>query len=283
VTTAAPLAFYFARNPDALLHRSAQLSIFNSPHPVAEFLLNVWKTAQMIFSRGDYDWLHNISLRPMVFWPVAIFFAAGAIAAILAICRSGGRFPYALMLTWLILGAVPAVLSNENMPSAIRSILMIPAVFCLAAVGAQRTYEWLATRARRDAIFAVSAVLVGALSFECYHSYFHVWAKDPMVQTTFGEASREVVNGINALPKTAPKYVVAVAPGEPLGMPPPAQTVMFLTQSYTARQREETNIHYIIRQPGEVEDGLNLCRKVARSLKANVFCLKVDRKPWPKF
>lgn len=66
-------------------------------------------------------------------------------------------------------------------------------------------------------------------------------------------------------------------------MPPPAQTVMFLTQSYTARQREETNIHYIIRQPGDTEDGVDFCRKVALSVKENVFCLQVNRKPAPKF
>ena len=43
---------------------------------------------------------------------------------------------YLLMLAWLILGAMPAVLSDENMPSAIRSILLIPPIFTLAAVAA---------------------------------------------------------------------------------------------------------------------------------------------------
>ena len=77
--------------------------------------------------------------------------------------------------------------------------------------------------------------------------------------------------------------MVPVSPGAPLGVPPPAQTVMFLTQSYTAKQREETNIHYVIRQAGDVEDGVAFCRKVALSVKENVFCLQVNRKTAPKF
>jgi len=60
---------------------------------------------------------------------------------------------------------------------------------------------------------------------------------------------------------------VPVSPGAPIGVPAAAQTVMFLTQSYTAKQREETNIHYIIRQAGDAEDGIDFCRKVALSVK----------------
>lgn len=283
VITVAPLAFYFVRHPDQLLHRSAEVSIFNRPHPFTELLWNIWKTIRMIFTRGDFDWRYNISFRPVVFWPVAIFFALGLILAILAICRRDNWFPYSLMLTWLALGAVPAVLSSENMPSAIRSILMMPAIFILAAFGAYRAYEWLALRAPRRVLAGASAVLLVLLSLECYHSYFYLWAKDPNVPITFDAASVEIVDRINALPKTAPKYVVPVSPGAPLGMPPPAQTVMFLTQSYTAKQREETNIHYIIRQPGDAEDGVAFCRKVALAVKENVFCLQVNRKTPPKF
>jgi len=283
VITVAPLAFYFVRHPDALLHRSAEVSILNQPHPFTELLLNIRKTVQMIFTRGDFDWLHNIAYRPVVFWPVAILFAAGVIIAVIAIGRRDGWFPHLLMLAWLILGAAPAVLSSESMPSAIRSILMIPAIFTLAAVGAYRGYEWLAPRVPRHAIHAASAVLFLALGFECYHSYFDVWAKDPNVPITFDGASVDIVNRIKALPETAPKYVVPVSPGAGIGVPPPAQTVMFLTQSYTAKQREETNIHYIIRQAGDKEDGIDFCRKVALSVKENVFCLQVNRKPPPKF
>ena len=86
VVTVAPLAAYFVRHPDALLHRSAEISIFNKPHPFAELLLNIQKTILMIFARGDFDWRYN-SVPPVVFWPVAILFAAGLVLALVAICR----------------------------------------------------------------------------------------------------------------------------------------------------------------------------------------------------
>jgi 4-amino-4-deoxy-L-arabinose transferase-like glycosyltransferase len=283
VATVAPLAAYFVRHPDALTHRSAEVSIFNKPQPFAELLVNIRKTIQMIFTRGDFDWRYNIQFRPVVFWPVAALFAAGLVIACLDMRRRTGRFPHALLLLWLFLGAVPAVLSAENMPSAIRSILMIPPIFCLAAVAAHRLYQWLAPRAPKPAVQAASALLVAALTFECYHSYFDTWAKNPNVPITFDASSVDIVNHINALPKTAPKYVVPVTLGDTNGMPAPAQTIMFLTQSYTARQREDTNIHYIIRKPGDVEDGVDFCRKVAQTVKGSVFCLQVTRKSPPQF
>jgi 4-amino-4-deoxy-L-arabinose transferase-like glycosyltransferase len=283
IAAVAPLALYFASHPDALLHRSAEISIFVKANPLGEFLGNIWKTVQMIFTRGDFDWRYNIAFRPVVFWPVAILFAGGVIIAAAAIGRRGQRFPYALMLAWLPLGALPAVLSSENMPSAIRSIMVLPPIFTLAAVATWRAYEWCALRAPRQAIVAASAMLFAALGAECCHSYFYLWAKDPSVPITFGSESVDIADRINALPKTAPKYVVAVTPGAGFGMPAPAQSVMFLTQSYTQKQREDTNIHYIIRQPGDVEDGIDFCRKVALKVRQDVYCLQVNRKMPPKF
>jgi 4-amino-4-deoxy-L-arabinose transferase-like glycosyltransferase len=281
--TVAPLAYYFVQHPDALTHRSAEVSIFNAPSPAAELLSNIWKTVRMIFTRGDFDWLHGIAYRPEVFWPVAILFAFGTALSLASLARRDAWFPHALTLSWLVLGAVPAVLSNENMPSAIRSILMIPAIFMLAAYGAWRLYLRLSPRAASQALAAVAAVLILGVTYDTYHAYFDVWATDPNVPATFDAASVDIVNRINALPLTAPKYVVPVTPGAPPGVPPPAQTIMFLTQSYTEKQRRETNIHYILHQRTDKEDGIDFCRKVAIEYRENVFCLQVNRKSQPKF
>jgi hypothetical protein len=80
------------------------------------------------------------------------------------------------------------------MPSAIRSILMIPTIFTLAAAAAYRACLSLAPRAPRQAIRTTSAVLFLALGFECYHSYFDVWAKDPNVPIAFGAASVDIAS-----------------------------------------------------------------------------------------
>lgn len=41
LVTVAPLVSYFVRHPEALLHRSAEVSILNRPHPFTELLLNI--------------------------------------------------------------------------------------------------------------------------------------------------------------------------------------------------------------------------------------------------
>ena len=288
VATVTPLAVYFARHPGSLLRRSSEVSIFNGPRPFAALMLNIWKTTLMIFYRGDADWLHNISFRPMVFWPVAILFALGAGLGLRAVWRGVRRgqgeawFGYAVALTWLASAAAPAVLSTENMPHALRSLLMVPAVFLLAAAGAGYALTRLAARVRPSWLRAASWVLAAVLCYEPYHSYFDVWARNPKVAEAFNIAGADIASRINALPKTAPKYVVAVAPGLPIGMPAPAQTIMFLTASYTRRQQEETNIHYIIRKQGD-PDGLEFCRQAAASLQGNVFCLQVNSVGLPSF
>lgn len=281
--TVTPLALYFIKDPEMLTHRSAEVSIFHAANPSAEFLGNVWKTIQMIFTRGDMDWHFNIAYRAVVFWPVAILFAIGLVLSIRALVRRQDWFPHALLLTWVFVGAVPAVLSTEGMPSAIRSILMIPPIFMLAANAAWQLYRWIVPRAPAQILPLGLAIVILALTYEAYHSYFDVWARDPNVPTAFDAASVDIANRVNALPKTAPKYIVPVTPGAGYGVPTPAQTIMFLTQSYTEKQRRDANIQYILHKPTDAVDGIDFCRQVAIQYRENVFCLEVRRLLPPKF
>jgi len=289
-----PLALYFVGNPEMLFHRSAEISIFGMPRPFVELLLNIRKTIQMIFTKGDYDWLHNIAWRPVIFWPVAILFALGiglGIAALYRRARRGSQggvgraawFAYALALLWLVLGAVPAVLSRENMPNAIRSILMLPAIVMLAAAGGCWLYGYLARKVSPRWLRVAAAGILLALGVEAYHSYFNVWAASFDVTQVFNIAGANIADQINALPKTAPKHVIVVEPGGHIGMPPSAQTVMFLTESYTRKGQEEGNIHYITRQAGDKLDGVPFCRQAAATLQGDVFCLQVNRLQPPTF
>jgi hypothetical protein len=267
-----------------LVHRSAEVSVLHTSRPVLEILVNIRKTAQMIFTKGDYDWLHNIAFRPMIFWPVAILLALGIALGCIALYRGDDRrFAYALALLWLGVGSVPAVLSIENMPNAIRSILMIPPICMLAAAAAYWIYERLSEKVRPQWLQLAGAAVLLALCYEPYHSYFHVWAPNYDVSQVFNVGGADEAARINALPKTTPKYVVAVMPGRP-GMPPAAQTVMFLTGSYTKRQQEESNIHYIAREAGEPADGVAFCQVMAERLKfGSLFCLQVNWTPPPVF
>lgn len=287
IAVVVPLALYFVGNPEMLSHRSAEISIFGAPRPLVELLLNIRKTIQMIFTKGDYDWLHNIAWRPMILWPVAILFALGIALGIAALYRRARRgaeggegiaawFAYVLALLWLALGAVPAVLSRENMPNAIRSILMVPAIVVLAAAGGCWLYGQLARKLSPRWLQVASAGLLLALGGEAYHSYFEVWATSFDVTQVFNIAGANIADRINALPKTAPKHVIVVEPGAPIGLPPSAETVMFLTGSYTKKGQEEGNIHYITRQAGDKLDGVPFCQQVGATLQGDVFCLQVN-------
>jgi hypothetical protein len=116
-----------------------------------------------------------------------------------------------------------------------------------------------------------------------YHSYFNVWATSDGVTQVFNAAGADIAGRINALPKTAPKHVIVVEPGAALGMPPSAQTVMFLTNSYTEKGQEDGNIHYLTRQAGDKLDGVPFCQQVGATLQGYVFCLQVNLLQPPTF
>jgi hypothetical protein len=52
---------------------------------------------------------------------------------------------------------------------------------------------------------------------------------------------------LNALPKELPKYVIVKASGVLVrGIPMPAQTVMFITDSFAPEKQKEKNIFYFL-------------------------------------
>ncbi len=255
---AAPLALYFARHPEAFWERSGRLSVLHNPHPAVELLLNTWRTARMFFRRGDLNWRHNIAYRAELYWPVAALFALGVVVAAAHVYRSRGRkrpmpagMPawqaeslrygggsYALPLVWLAMAALPVVLSDDVLPHALRSLLMTPAVFLLAAVGAREVYTFLAARLGPRAAAVAAAVILVWLAWEPYHSYFDVWARNPNVPTAFDAATVDLAQRIRRAP--GDKVVVV-----PLKDDLAAAPVMFLTGTYTANQQRARHIRYV--------------------------------------
>ena len=269
-----PLILYFAGHPGTFLGRTAQVSVLHARHPAWEVILNLWRTARMFFTRGDVHWRHNIAWRGELFWPVAILFVVGVAWGWRKTNHTGSHpggpdpqpptpnpQPLDLRLValgWLAVAAAPVVLSAESVPHALRAILMVPPACMLAALGADRVHGWLARKVPRGWLWAGSAAFLLALSYEPYHTYFDLWATNPNVPTAFDAGAVGVAGQINRLPRETPKYVVTA---EPMA----AQPVMFLTRSYTEKERVETNIHYVMSDS---------CADVAVSQpQAKVFCL----------
>ena len=278
---ASPLLIYFMRHPAAFAERTSQVSVFATQHPVLEIANNALKTALMFFTAGDTNWRHNYAGRAELFWPVGLLFAGGvamAVAVVYAGMRRqrSGAFPYGLLLGWIVLGALPAVFSNEGTPHALRTILVIPPVFILAAAAAGRVYDYLAPRINAALRLSALAVSFLLLCYEPYHTYFDSWAHDPNVGTYFEKDLSQFAARINELPRETPKFVVMADPGGMAnGIPVAVQTIAFLTGSYTKKGQEAINIHYAVPATGfKPASGRTFCQQVASSVTdAAVFCL----------
>jgi len=276
--TIAPLAIYFVRHPDDFSKRASQVSALQNDRPVRTIANNVLATAGMFFYEGDPDWRHNISRQPQLFLPVAASFVAGAAIALLSVVRRRDPFPFALLLGWMAMAALPQVLSYDRV-HAFRSAMMIPAVFILAAVGAHRFYCWMTRRLPRGIAIAVAAGFLLVLFLQPFHDYFEVWAVDSRTLGAFDAWELDAAAAIADAPRTIPKYVaIPKTPGDLVnGVPAFLQPVAYLTRSYTARDRLHANIRYLLQPATDTRDAWSFCTQVrSGNPGAQTFCLAYE-------
>ena len=273
--TALPIGIYYLQHPADFLGRTSQVSVFSSPTPMKDLATNTLKTLGMFNVSGDWNWRHNYPGRSELFWPVGVLFLIGIVVATKNIIKNvkisagggsafGGKnsannlipyFPFSVLFIWFFIAALPVVISNEGIPHALRSILLIPPAMLFAAIGGVWIYERIEERGQRTENkrrwrtlgFALSTFLFALTLFDSYHTYFILWGQNPNTQGAF--AADYVVLGrtLNTLPREAPKYIVVDAGGVLVrGVPMPAQTVMFITDSFLPAQQQEKNIHYVL-------------------------------------
>jgi len=247
----APLGYYFLKNPQDFFGRTTQISIFNSPTPIKDLGLNISKTAGMFNFSGDWNWRHNYAGRSELFWPVGILFIIGILSGFYFLLKK--KFSFIILFAWLIIAALPVVVSNEGLPHALRAILMIPPAIILAAAGGIRLYEWLKNAMTCHSVLRVKILKVfvflflSLFVFEAYTTYFVKWGKNPNTFDAFSADYVWLAKGLNDLPKETPKYVVIEASGiDVRGIPMPAQTVMFITDTFTPEKQKEKNIFYVL-------------------------------------
>ncbi len=249
IIVAAPLGLYFLKNPQDFMGRTTQVSIFNSPTPLKDLGGNILKTAGMFNFSGDYNWRHNYAGKPLLFWPVGILFIIGVIMSIRRLSSES-----IILFSWLIIAALPIVVSNEGLPHALRAIIMIPPIFILAGFGGIYIYEKIKNTAlinessvRIKFLRLATAVFLIILIIQGYKSYFIDWGKNPNVQGAFASDYVQIGRELNALPKELPKYVIVEAGGVNVrDIPMPTQTVMFITDTFTPEKQKEKNIFYVL-------------------------------------
>ena len=121
------------------------------------------------------------------------------------------------------------------------------------------------------AVQAAGVAVALALCYQPYHAYFDIWARNPNTAEAFDSSYTELARRIAASPPEQLKLVVATLSGnQAAGLPVELQPVMFLTGSYTARDRRDKRIRYVVGQPTDT----GLCRETAqRNPSAAIFCV----------
>ncbi|MDP3727607.1 MAG: hypothetical protein Q8R35_03135 [bacterium] len=306
LVAALPLGMYFLQHPADFFGRSAQVSIFSAESPLREFVKSNALTIGMLFFRGDCNPRHNLSCEPQLFWPIGVLFAIGLILAIQATLRGSQKFqapntklqtnhksqapnhkrfgiwnlarlpdgqefgipkPAAwTLLAWLLTMMLPATLTREGLPHALRAIGMIPPVMIIAGIGGVFLWRALtaylastaanrAPAASRGQIgriqkeLAVAAILFFIwLPVNAYRSYFIRFVYAPETAGAFSADLWETGQYLGKLPDDVQKFVIVNLSGEDIrGVPAPAQTVMFASDTFDGERRRERNVTYVRR------------------------------------
>ena len=205
---------------------------------------------------GDFNWRHNFAGRPELFWPVGLLFLYGFYLSVKKIkFEKFSAIPEITILSWFFIVMLPVVVSNEGLPHALRSILMIPPVFILSAVGGMKIYEMLKTKLISRRLLAVGCWLFfSLLLFESYSTYFEAWGKHPEVKKSFAYNDYLIAQQLNSLPRELPKYVVlkdfngVIERDNPISL----QSILFLTDTFTDAKRKAKNIIYLTKEQAEL-------------------------------
>ena len=118
-------------------------------------------TARFLLTAGDVNLRHSPAGIGQLNWGTFALLLSGLVFA----ARERSR-PYLLLIVWMLVAPVPDSLTTDNVPNALRSIAMLPAVQILAAAGLFGLLDlkpvapegrW---RLARPAVVALAALLV---------------------------------------------------------------------------------------------------------------------------
>ena len=264
---ALPLLYYFYQNPTDFIGRAGQVSVMASTNPISDLAKSAFLTfAQFNFS-GDFNWRHNYSGSPLLLWPVGIFFLIGVMISVkqtYKFCKQFfQKFPYnplplkhALLLSWLLAMLAPSILSTEGLPHALRSIGAIPPTFILAGLGAFTLYNFsekylFRYSNKKLSVFVYSVILLTIL-IASYNKYFLLYANNSNIKGAFADNYVKIGKFLNTLPAGTNKYVIVNQGGSLVnGVPVPAQTTMYVTNSYRKADQLEKHIFYV--SPNDID------------------------------
>lgn len=253
VLVALPLAWYFIQNSADVSSRASGVFVFSRPEPFKEFLASTMKTLGMFNIKGDMNWRHNDAGSPQLFFPVGIFFLLGIWillkelgGSILHCIKKGTDISplhasYFVILIAFFVMLLPAVLTWEGIPHALRTLGVIPLVYLAVGLGFSWTLLRIENIYRRRRIplitlFIFLTVFMGGTAILEFDKYL-TWGSKPEVQDAFSKKLVDIAAYLNG---TYPgierdngftKYVIDEDGPWDAGGSIAIQTVRFLTHT----------------------------------------------------
>ncbi|MCP5095912.1 MAG: hypothetical protein GY943_10190 [Chloroflexi bacterium] len=189
-----PWALLFLQQPELILGRSGQVSIFNPIINGGDLWGTLWRQigrgVGMFFWRGDDILRHNPAARPVFDWATAVPFLMGV-----SWCIKQWRKPAAmLLLLWSTVMLGPTILA-EDAPHFLRAVGLLPAILIFPAIGFNQLWQWqrLPRWGRQTAVLLLLVISFG-LTLRDYQAY----SQDPeaaflfeMAALTLGEQIRD--------------------------------------------------------------------------------------------
>lgn len=209
-----PLIVTIVRNPADSTARAGGTSFLNSSlnqgKPLQTLAVNTYKTIIQYNLVGDQNSRHNIPSQPLLNVFVGIAFVIGVLLA----CYYFKQLRYSTLLAILIVMMLPAAVSAESMPHALRSIGTAVPVFVLSGVGInymlQRWYQTfpLNTLARVIGLLLI-LFLLGLTVVQGVKGYFWAWGQDPSTYAAYSEDTTAIAKYLNSHVGGGDSYLVA--------------------------------------------------------------------------
>ena len=162
--TAYPVARYSLKYPERARSRFKQISIFNGKRPAGENARLIWEnykkhfSYRFLFTEGDPVKRHSVSGFGELYRADIPFYILGLLVLLLGRRREG-----ILLLWWLALFPLAASITKE-VPSATRSIVAIPLLPGIAAVGLALVFRQLLAH-RRLVLKMLGCAVVAAYGY----------------------------------------------------------------------------------------------------------------------
>lgn len=237
VIIAFPLLIYFTQNPEMFLGRTGQVSVFAQENPIKAFIQSMLIHLASFNFYGDANWRHNFSGSPQLYFPIGILFLIGIFISFKKLINSLKQKNYSLfaihfiLISWLLIMTIPAALTYERIPHALRMIGTIPVAYIFAGIGGLWMYNWLSKKINKKLFTAICLLFVAFLTFAQFQKYFIAWANHPEIENAFSYNYKKIGDYLNSLSDETQKIIIVNVSGVPVpypdGIPMPTQSIIF--------------------------------------------------------